>query len=294
VATKFHAGRPGYDRGKLEEEFAGSLERLEVDCVDILMVHGARSREILADSDVLDLFDTFKKQGKIRYTGVSCHTDPLRVLPAAIAGGHYDMITVAYNAFSGGLVEKAGVYTDYLRRSGIEQVIELAEKHDVGVVAMKTMAGGERQDLAKYQNSGISLPRAKLKWVLENRAVAAAIVEMITFDMLEEDIAASGTPLSSEEETALLDHVRSRWNRTCRLCGDCRSVCPRGVAIPDIFRYARYHVEHGKEALAGARYRRLPAGRRADDCDACGRCMAACPNGLPIVHMLQKAHTLLT
>ena len=293
VTTKFHAGRPGYDRKKLEEEFAGSLERLQVDCVDILMVHGAKNPEILADEEVMGLFDKFKKEGKIRFTGVSCHTDPLAVLPAAIESGRYDIVTVGYNAFSGNLVKKDGVYENYLKLSGIERAIELAGKHDVGVVAMKTLAGGQRQDLAKYKNMGVSLPQAKLKWVLENSAVAAAIVEMTTFDMLEEDLAVSGSELSGVEKTALIDHVQSRASRTCRMCGNCVGVCPRHVAIPDILRYALYHAEHGKTGLASAKYRRLPGEHRADGCDSCGRCQTACPNRLPIVSMLRSAHNIL-
>jgi predicted aldo/keto reductase-like oxidoreductase len=294
VATKIHAGRRGQDTiESWEKEFEGSLKRLDIECVDILMVHGARTPDILANEDVLNLFEKYKKQGKIRFRGVSCHTDPLEVLSAAIKSGNWDMVSVAYNAFSGSLVQENGVYEDYLQKSGIEQVINLAKKHDVGVIAMKTMAGGNRQDLGKYRRKGISLPQAKLKWVLENKYVAAALSELLSFDILEENLAVSGSPLKAKEKTALLTHVAAHSSRYCRMCGVCSKECPRGIAVPDILRYALYYTDHGKTALATDKYRALPADLKYDACNHCGRCSDVCPNKLPVTRMLQTAHQLL-
>jgi len=294
VATKFHAGRKGYDtKEALEKEFEGSLKRLDVDCVDILMVHGARTPDILANDDVLNLLEKFKKQGKTRFTGVSCHHNPVDVLTAAVKSGNYDMISVAYSAFSGSLVQKDGVYEDYLLRSGIEQLINLAKKHDVGVIAMKTMAGGNRQDLAKYREKGISLPQAKLKWVLENKYVASALSELLTFDILEENLAVCGAPLYPKEKMALIDHVTSFSSKYCRMCGQCVKACPIKIAVPDILRYALYYTDHGKTSLAKKKYKMLPVESRFNNCNHCGRCLNACPNRLPIIQLLQSAHQVL-
>jgi predicted aldo/keto reductase-like oxidoreductase len=295
VTTKIHAGRKGFDTVEsLEKEFEGSLKRLQVDCVDILMVHGASSPDILADEGVLKLFEKFKKQGKIRFSGVSCHRDPVNVLTAAIKSGHYDIITLAYNAFSGSLVEEDGVYKDYLKRSGIEQLIALAKTHDVGVVAMKTMAGGNRQDLAAYRKKGISLPQAKLKWVLENKYVAGVISELLTFDILEENLAACGSPLTASEKMALMNHVTSFSSKYCRMCGQCMKACPQRIPVPDILRYALYKVEHGKPSLARHKYNKLPNESRSTACNNCGLCVKTCPNKLPVPRMLQSAHQLLS
>jgi len=293
VATKFHAGRDGYDKNALEKEFEGSLKRLNVDCVDILMVHGARTPEILENEDVLNLFEKFKKQGKIKFKGVSCHHNPVDVLIPAIKSGNYDIVTIAYNAFSGSLVQEDGVYEDYLQRSGIEQVIHLAKEHDVGVIAMKTMAGGDRQHLAKFREKGISLPQAKLKWVLENKHVASILSEMVTFDILEENLAVCGSSLSPEEKTALILHVTSVSSRYCRMCGRCVKTCPLKIAIPDILRYALYYADHGKTTLAKKKYKMLPVEFSYNACNHCGRCLKACPNKLSIIQMIQSAHQVL-
>jgi predicted aldo/keto reductase-like oxidoreductase len=295
VATKIHAGRQGHDSiESLEKEFEGSLKRLDVDCVDILLIHGASTSEILANEDVLNLLEKFKKQGKTRFKGVSCHSSPVEVLTDAVKSGNYDMITVAYSAFSGRLVKEDGVYEDYLHRSGIEQLINLAKKHDVGVIAMKTMAGGNRQDLAKYREEGISLPQAKLKWVLENQDVTAALSELLTFDILEENLAANGSPLTPKERMALIEHVTGFSSKYCRMCGQCTKGCPLKIAIPDILRYALYYTDHGKTTLAKNKYKNLPVEYSYNNCNHCGRCLKACPNKLPILQMLQSAHQILT
>lgn len=295
VATKMHAGRKGYEPMEvLEKEVEGSLKRLGVDCVDILMIHGARTADIVTNHEVLNLFEKFKRLGKIRFSGVSCHRDAVKVLTPAIEGGHFDVINIAYNAFSGGRLEKDKIYKDYLQKSGIEQLINLAKKQDVGVVAMKTMAGGSRQELAEYRSWGVSLPQAKLKWVLENKYVSTAISEMVTFDILEENLAVCGSLLSADERTALSHHVTSQKSRTCQGCSKCLTKCPLNIAIPDILRYANYHKAYGKITMAKEKYHRLSAKNNYLGCDNCGNCNTACPNNLPIVKMLQTAHKLLS
>ena len=175
VASKFHFGRRGQDtRDGLVREAEGSLSRLQTDYLDILLVHNASSAQEVEHEEVLSAFETLKKEGKIRYTGVSCHLDPVGVLTPAIRSGRYDMITVAYNAYSGTHVEKEKVYDDYLKVSGIGKVLGLAKENDVGVVAMKTQAG-VYWDRAHTRLINM---KAALKWVLQDESVHTTIPAM--------------------------------------------------------------------------------------------------------------------
>ena len=158
---------------------------------------------------------------------------------------------------------------------------------------MKTMAGGNRQDLAKYKRKGISLPQAKLKWVLENKYVASALSELLTFDILEENLAVCGAPLSPKEKMALLNHVTSFSAKYCQMCGQCMKECPINIAVPDILRYALYYTDHGKTSLAKKKYKMLAAESRYNNCNYCGHCLKACPSSLPIIQLLQSAHQVL-
>jgi predicted aldo/keto reductase-like oxidoreductase len=293
VSTKFHAGRRKKTKEQIIKEAEESLARLDSDYVDCYLLHGASSSEILLDEEVLSAFDQLKKDGKIRFTGTSCHRDPAGALIPAIKSGKYDMVTVAYNAYSGDQEEKDKVYDDYLATSGIGRVLAAAKEKDVGVVAMKSMAGGDRQNLAAFKAEGVTLPQSKLKWVLKNDAVGAIITEMMTFEMLEENIGASGAKAGKEEEEALKKYVKATSRETCRMCGTCYKQCPSRVAIPDILRYASYYHGYGKPMQARAAYRSLPDPATYRACDGCGKCEAACPFSLPILRKLHHAHRLL-
>lgn len=294
VATKFHFHGGWQDtREDLIREAEGSLSRLATDYVDILLVHNVSSAHVLVHEEVLAAFERLKRDGKIRYTGVSCHVDPVGVLTPAIESGRYDMITVAYNSYSGTQVEEDKVVDDYLKISGIEKVLALAKEKDVGVVAMKSMAGGQRQDLAAFRTEGVSLPQAKLKWVLQNDAVSAVITEMFTFDMLKENLAVSGKQLSAAENDVLMRHVRATGEDVCRMCGACLPGCPSDITIPDILRYLMYHRDYGKSDLARSGYRTIPASNTVRGCTGCGTCEQTCPYGVRIVRNLHRAHRML-
>lgn len=294
VATKFHFHPGGgYTRDDLIREAEGSLGRLRTDHVDILLLHNASRAEEVEHEEVLAAFETLKKDGKIRYAGVSCHQDPAGVLIPAIRSGRYDMVSVAYNAFSGTYGERNKVYDDYLKSSGIGNVLALAKEKGVGVVAMKTMAGGQRQNLAVFRSEGVSLPQAKLKWALANDAVSAVITEMDTYEILEENLAVSGKRLSAREEDSLLQHVRAAGGDVCRMCGSCVRECPSEIAIPDILRCLQYHRDHGKSGFARSGYRTVPPSNTFRGCTGCGTCERICPFGVRIVHHLKQADRIL-
>jgi len=293
VATKFHPGRRHRTSAGLISEAEGSLQRLNTDYIDVLLVHGAGDPDTPLADYVLKAFETLKNQGKIRFTGISCHHDPVRVLLPAIQSGRYDMITVAYNAYSGTRVEAGRVYADYLKESGVDTVLNAAKQGDLGVIAMKVMAGGDRQELSAFQTGGVSLPQAKIKWVLRDRRVSGIISEMSNFSMLEENLAALGRPFSRREKDQLQRHVAEHSSAYCRMCGACAEVCPEAIRIPDILRYGMYCIGYGKAQSARTAYRSLPERAKFTGCTQCGLCETSCPYGVAIRANLKEAHRLL-
>jgi len=293
VATKFHLFKNRNKKADIIKGVEKSLKRLQTDHVDVLMIHGAGDPKILENQEVLAAFAQLKKGGKIRFTGVSCHENHNKVLTPAIRSGNYDVITVAYNVYSMKPKENPPVYDNLLAHIGVENILALAKEHDVGVVAMKSMAGGAQQNLASFKKEGITMPQAKIKWVLQNDAVGTVISEMITFDILEENLSVSGSALSRKEGEILEKYVKDTSGDYCRMCGTCHSNCPAGVAIPDILRYAMYHEGYGKPVMAQTMYRMLPVHNTFHGCKGCGTCEAVCPYGLRVVQKLGHAHHLL-
>ncbi len=275
-----------------------ALQRLQTDYIDIWCIHGVTAAAPCLRDEVLEAFEKLKQQGKIRFAGVSCHRDPANVLPPIIESGRFDVVLLAFNVFSGTRVTKedvaAGkVYDNWLEESGLQKVLDLAKQHDVGLVAMKTMAGGARQNLAKFQTGNTTLAQAKLKWVLSHDAVASALSEVLTFRILEENLGAVGQTLTPQDEALLREHVVARTREVCRFCGRCATACPARLPIPEIMRCLVYYAEHKKRNRARALYRAVAKGYAPELCRECNACLRACPHGLDVRQRLARAHALL-
>jgi predicted aldo/keto reductase-like oxidoreductase len=293
VCTKFHL-RGSWDKTTILRSVAGSLERLKTDYIDVLSIHGAERPEDLLDERVAAAFESFKKEGKCRFSGLSCHSNHEAVVRTAVECGRYDVIQVGYNVFD---IEEPGrdveTYDDYLGLSRIRDLIGMAAEHDVGVIAMKTLkVGGRRQNLDRYRTGTASIFQAMLKWVLEDRRVASAVIEMLNRQEMEEDLAAAGTALTSEERSALWHHVAENGRDTCRQCARCRRSCPSHLATTEILRLLAYHESYGKTAAAKAAYSDLSPAETVLACRDCGYCERSCPYGVRIRAGLGRAHAL--
>ena len=100
-----------------------SLKRVGTDYFDILMCpHGADSFEEVQIEETFSTFEQLKKDGKVRFLGVSAHNDPAGVLRGARETGLYQVAMVAYNIINGGYMERE---------------IELAKESGMGIIAMK-------------------------------------------------------------------------------------------------------------------------------------------------------------
>ncbi len=294
VGTKFHVE----DRDSEETIIAcvqGSLRRLDSDYIDVLLIHGADSGDVLVDERVLGAFDKLKKAGAYRYRGVSCHANHDEVIRKAVESGHYDMVQLGYNVFDIQEGEQdIRTYPDYLGESGIRGLLELAHSRDIGTIAMKTLkVGGRRQDLEMYRTGSTSIYQAMLKWVLEDKRVASALIEILSFEQMEEDLDVAGSPLTSAERQTLLRYVRENGEDYCHMCGSCSRACPSGIAPSDILHGLAYHESYGKTQRAREMYRAIPSSATAPSCKDCGSCEKACPYGVSIRAKIRDAHALL-
>lgn len=295
VATKFHVT----SRDTPETIIAsvhGSLRRLGVETIDVLMIHGADTAEVLVDARVAEAFERLKTEGAYRFRGLSCHANQDEVVRKAVACGLYDMVQVGYNVFD---IPEAGAgevetYPDYLGRSGIRPLLELASANGVGVIAMKTLkVGGRRQDLAKYRAGAASIHQAMLKWVLDDARVTSAVTEILNRRQMEEDLGAAGTKLEGAERAALARLVREQGAGYCFGCARCRGSCPAGVDTTGILRALAYHESYGKTDRARAAYDAIGPPARGAACRDCGACETACPSGVPVRSRLREAERLL-
>ncbi len=95
-------------RETIASSVEGSLKRVGTDYFDIVMCpHGALAPEELDIPEIVETFGALKKQGKVRFLGVSTHTDAASVVRKAAALGHYDVAMCAYNVANGPSMDAA-------------------------------------------------------------------------------------------------------------------------------------------------------------------------------------------
>jgi predicted aldo/keto reductase-like oxidoreductase len=295
VATKFHVA-PRNTAASIVASVHGSLRRLDVETIDVLMIHGAEAADVLVDERVLAAYEQLKREGVYRFRGLSCHANQDEVVRKAVDCGLYDMVQVGYNVFD--IQETSGeveTYPDYLGASGIRALLELAHSRGVGVVAMKTLkVGGRRQNLEKYKTGTASLYQAMLKWVLDDERVTSAVTEILNRQQMEEDLGAVGAKLAAAERTTLIRYVRENGKDYCHGCARCRRACPSGVATTAILRALAYHESYGKTGRGRDSYVSLETGEKASACRDCGECEKACPYGVAVRFRIREAARLLT
>lgn len=247
-----------------DEKFAGlldlSLQRLGLDHVDILYVHGLGSKaEVMSDLNLRNI-EAAKKSGKTRFVGVSCHGNEPEVIRAAVEAKAYDAVLTAYNFRKQNLAD-------------LDKAIHEAAQAGVGVVAMKTQAGAFWD---KSRKEPINMTAA-LKWALNNADITTAIPGFTTFDQLETDAAVLTDITMTESEKKDLRLGVQTGGLYCQQCGTCLAQCPKGLPIPDLMRgymyaYGYRNLEAAHETVASLKLPKDPCG----DCSNCSvRCASA-------------------
>ena len=257
-----------------------SLKRLQMDYVDILYHHAANSVEDAQAAGLLEALHALKQSGKTRYIGLSTHKT-VDVLPEAIRLGVFDVALVMLN------------YT-MANDAGILSIIEKAAKAGIGIVAMKTQAGGTVKPDAKLPKE---LPpesqTALLKWVLNHEFVTTAIPGFSTYDHLEQDFTvARGLNYTGEEKRFLGNKAFAAEAEFCRQCGECANECPKQVDIPVLMRSHMYAVQYRNTSMARETLACAAPSRGLDACAGCESCPVTCRNEVQIGRKIQQLKML--
>jgi predicted aldo/keto reductase-like oxidoreductase len=264
-----------------------SLRELQTDTIDLYQLHSVsdpqRYEAVMAPGGALEALKKAQQEGKIRHIGITQH----RAIPqmkAAIESGEFETIMVAFSP-----LDQEGV--------GAE-VIPLAVKHDMGVIAMKALSGGQLASLPDPRSGQPPRPdpivAGALRHVLAKEGVSTVIPGMVSVAQVEENLPlADMPPLSDGQREDLVRRIAAlrrsfRYGQVCLRCGYCQP-CPEGVPIPQILQahdMLRQYPEPLKH-LGRELYASLGIG--ADACVECRQCEDKCPAGLTIPERLKEA-----
>jgi predicted aldo/keto reductase-like oxidoreductase len=264
---------PADVRAHFEEVFAGSLKRLQMDYVDILYNHAADSEADINSEGALEAMAALKKGGKARFLGVSSH-QPELVLKQAMKLGVYDVVLIPIN------------YT-MAADAGLLKTIDEAANMGIGIVAMKTQAGGAARPDPKLSPLTPASQTALLKWVLRHESITTAIPGYTTYEQLEQNFSVVSNLEYSHEEREFLSDKNAADAEFCLQCGQCRPDCPLGVDIPQLMRSHMYAVQYSNRWLAAETMASIASGKGLAACDSCESCRATCRNSVNIARKIQ-------
>lgn len=289
----FTSAEPKEDAKGVIASCERSLKRFQTDYIDGYFCHNGWSEGF--QESALKL----KEQGKIRFIGQSCHVPGKHV--EKIQENLVDFIFQPYNYMS------LAKWTEKIDTPGIEELFELANKKDIGVLVMKPMSGHYIPNWAKQETDPMvqtflkdlkklgtkNLYQAFLLWVLRNKNVTSAVIGMNESQDVIDNCDAINGKFTAMHEEILENYSALATNDYCRLCETCVTSCPKNIPIPDIQRFRMYYKNYGHTIDAREYYAGINPARCASACDGCKACEAVCPNGVSIVKNLKDAHKLL-
>jgi predicted aldo/keto reductase-like oxidoreductase len=323
IASKQVSG-PDDPRGRLMERLEASLRRLRTDYIDIYFNHAVNDVKRMQNPEWAEFISLAKKQGKIRFCGMSGHGGNLaECLTWSLDNEAVDVILTAYN-----FGQEPWFWERFTRRFDViarqpqlPAILKRAHAAGVGTIAMKTLMGGYLNDMGPFERGG-TFAQAAFRWTLSNPNVDALIVSMSTREKIDEHLAASGSgPPASADLELLRRHAARNGSSHCRQgCGECSESCPFGVPIADVLRSRMYAVDYGDVAGGRATYSSLSnpslstsspsklstsspsnaslsisLGVDASPCLSCANpaCASACPYGLDIPSLTRTTPEIL-
>ncbi len=155
-------------------QFEQTLRDLKTDHIDIFLWHhpgggsinnseltSKESQALVAEGERVELMLKWKKEGKLRWCGITTHSEQPEWLNFVAESKLYDVAVVAFN---------------YKSAKNIAAAMEEAARQGVGLICMKTQSPDYLQGEAKIGSAPDH--RKALNWVLSKAYVTAAIPGM--------------------------------------------------------------------------------------------------------------------
>jgi aryl-alcohol dehydrogenase-like predicted oxidoreductase/Pyruvate/2-oxoacid:ferredoxin oxidoreductase delta subunit len=255
IATK----APAQDRKHLLELLAVSLKNMKTDYVDILQLHNPPQ---LPDPD--DPESTYaglkeaQQKGLARFIGISSHR--LAVSKEMVTSGKYDTLQFPLSALSS---------------DEDLTIIDLCQKHDIGLIAMKALSGGLITNAATTFAFLRQYKQVVPIWGIQRQT---ELDEFIALD--------KNPPVLDNKLKKLIKKDRQELTGAfCRGCGYCLP-CPAEIPIPMAARmslllnrapWQRFRADDWQQNMI-----------KIEDCTECNHCKEHCPYELDTPALLKE------
>ena len=221
-------GVRNFDPDYITSALENSLKRLQIETIDLYQLHNPPP-EVMRKGEIFERLDRCKREGKIRYYGVSLEKTADGIV--AIETGKPDTLQVVYNI---------------LHQDPEEQLFPLAQKENIGIIARVPLERGVLSGRFKVTNefyqkdwrAGVfskegllqvqaavekldflvkgdvpNLAQAALRFVLSHPAVSSVIPGIRTVKQVEDNLVISGKTLPPEDVKHLQALYRSEFRQ---------------------------------------------------------------------------------
>lgn len=334
VATKLSNFAPQtWTREGSQEMFRKSMEYLQVDYIDYLLLHaiGGTSRDLngneldshqtfnarYMDNGILDWLVEQKKVGKIRNLGFSYHGD-IAIFDMLLKWHdegryHWDFVQIELNYLEWDFADEINK-----RNTDASYLYNELHKRNIPGVIMEPLLGGRLANVPdpivakmKERRPEDSVASWAFRYAGTPEGILTVLSGMTYMEHLKENIGtyAPLEPITKEEDAFLQEIAKEIYDLKSIPCTGCQYCmpCPYGIDIPAIFSHYNKMIKEGtmphhRESEEYTRQRRafligydrsVPRLRQADHCIGCGECESHCPQRIRIPKQMQQIDVMV-
>jgi len=249
-------------REGMESHLKLSLEHLGVDYIDLYQFHqvgDSRSLEMVLDPrGPMAVVEEARKAGVVKHIGVTSHQ--IDIAKDAVKSDRFETLMFPFN---------------FITCEPADELLPLCREHDVGLIAMKPLAGGMLDNVTLAFKYLFQFPDVVPIPGIERIPEIEEIVQVLAgpWEISEAE---------RREMQRLRDELGTRFCRRCDYCQPCTVEIPISTVMVSNSALKRLPPERLFTGMFA------DAVEKAADCTECGDCEERCPYNLPIREMIAE------